>query len=105
MIALIAEVNIEYAVESYCIENYAVKAAAVMDYEDKIVVAVLTKPIFTRSERQGLFRALSDDLGRRFGKKAIVTSDLEVYSKIIMYNKGRDIDPADVVNIAERRAM
>lgn len=104
MIALIAEVNIEYAVESYCITNTAIKAAAVMEYNDILIVAVMTKPIYTRSERQNLLNTLSYDISSRYCRKAIVTADLEVYSKIIKYNMGRDIDPADIVNIVQRRA-
>lgn len=104
MITYAAEVNIEYAVESYCLTYELIKAAAVMEYNDKIIVAVMTRPVFTRSERNRLLQSLGADINTRYSKSAIVTADLEVYSKILMYNSGRDIEPAEIYEIAQRRA-
>ena len=95
----------EYAVEQYCLTYEWIKASAVMEYENQIIVAVMTRPVYTRSERNRLLQALSRDIQKRYCRKAIVTADLEVYSKIIMYNGGRDILPAEILEIAQRRAL
>lgn len=105
MIAIVAEVNIEYAVEDYCINNSSIKSAAVMEYNNTLIVAVMTKPIFTRSERQRVLNSLSKDIGERYCRKVIVTADLEVYSKIVKYHMGRDINPQEIVEIVQRRTQ
>ncbi|NCA68094.1 MAG: hypothetical protein EOM87_08535 [Clostridia bacterium] len=104
MIAYVAEVNIEYAVESYCLTNELIKAAAVIEYNDTLIVAVMTRPVYTRSERDRLIKSLGADIGEKYCRNAIVTADLEVYSKILMYQSGRDVKPSDIYEIAQRRA-
>ncbi len=105
MIAYITQADVVNQIEYYCLENADIKAAAVLEYDSMYIVAVMTYPLFSRSQRNSVFDTIKMGLVNEFGKNIILTDDLEVYSKILLHQKGKNIQPSDIASIAKRRAI
>lgn len=68
----------EYA----ALENPLVLAARAFECDGKVVLAVLTEPIYLSSERAELKKLLEQAASDNAGKQVAVTFDLEVYRRI-----------------------
>lgn len=78
--------NVMYAdissAEAYALTFEKVASARSFEYENKTVLAVITSPIYLKSERDALRRELEITIAEQIGKEVLVTFDTEVYRKI-----------------------
>lgn len=74
--------NYEYITEGILkVEN--VKEAKVIEGEDSVIIAIVTKPIFSKSEINKTVNAVRLTAEAICGKKAYVTRSMEVFCDII----------------------
>lgn len=68
--------------EAAALANPSVLSVRVFEYDDTIVVAALTAPVYLISERNALKAELADDIAAATDMRAVVTFDMEIYRKI-----------------------
>lgn len=67
---------------SIALENEKVVGARCFYIGDTYIVAVLTMPIYLKSERDNCRIELQNAIAQSTGKNAVVTFDIDVYAKI-----------------------
>lgn len=71
------------SIEKFISANQYVKQSACLIDGETAVVAVLTKPIYTQSERSRLIKQIAQDVAEKFSLKSVtVTLDGDVFCKI-----------------------
>lgn len=79
-----------------------VLSAKTISHNGIVVVAILTTPLFSASERTALKEQIRQDVAERLSidlEKTIVTFDMEIYRML----NGKDVDADDVVKKAISR--
>ena len=69
-------------VVSVALQNEKIVGARCFEKNDTYIVAVLTVPIYLKSEREECRKSLQNQIAQSTGKKALVTFDIDVYAKI-----------------------
>lgn len=70
------------AVIATVLQNENVVGARCFEVQNEYVVAVLTVPIYLKSERDKCKTNIKIAISQLYGKEAIVTFDVDVYAKI-----------------------
>lgn len=70
------------AVIATVLQNENVVGARCFEIQNKYIVAVLTVPIYLKSERDQCKTNIKTAISQLYGKEAIVTFDVDVYAKI-----------------------
>ena len=70
------------AVIATVLQNENVVGARCFEVQNEYVVAVLTVPIYLKSERDKCKTNIKTAISQLYGKEAIVTFDVDVYAKI-----------------------
>ena len=70
------------AVIATVLQNENVIGARCFEIQNKYIVAVLTVPIYLKSERDKCKTNIKTAISQLYGKEAIVTFDVDVYAKI-----------------------
>lgn len=84
---------------TYC---HQVTSSLVCDYrvvedDSYLVVVVLLRPLFSRTERENALRQVADELATQTTKEVWVTADLDLWSKCDR------MEASDLVSILEKR--
>lgn len=88
-------------VESLVLSHDKVSKCAVLKYDDGYLVALILKPIFTRSERRETLEYLKTILNL-YDINSIISADLDVYNSVLKIKEGR-ADVGEVINRVKSR--
>lgn len=81
------------------IANEYVYAYQIGEGDFAIVVAIMHKPISTRSQREKVFQEIADECKSFTDKAVFVTADLDIYCDL----KRGDVDMSEIIKILQSR--
>ena len=79
LLLIFSPINAKNLAEEYDI----VKKATAFRYENEFYVAVISEPIFLRSENVALCKSIQEDIESKSGIKTNVVNDVGLYDKLI----------------------
>lgn len=86
-------------IQQQAIINDYVYAYQIGESDFAVIVAIMHKPISTRSEREKLFQSIAEEC-KTFTQKAIyVTADLDIYCDL----KRGSVEISDIVALLQKR--
>ncbi len=86
-------------VQQQFVTNEYVYAYQIGEGDFAVIVAIMHKPISTRSEREKVFQEIAEDYKNHTDKAVFVTADLDIYCDL----KRKDVDIAKLIEILQTR--
>lgn len=86
-------------IQQQFITNEYVYAYQIGEGDNAIIVAIMHKPISTRSERERVFKEIAEEYKSYTDKAIFVTADLDIYCDL----KRPDVNISDLITLLRSR--